>query len=208
MRLSLPSEPNIEKLRKQAKQLLKAHKSRDPSSYETLKLLNRFARSTEREVLESAITLHQAQIAIAKAYGFENWNKLKMHVESKGLSTKLPDATGKENAALMKRRIGKMDRNKIKAQIIFFEKLGCMLMSQVAILDAFRILRDEAIDDDLKTSINDILTGVASGKSMNECMDKSIYSPFVRTMIEVGETKGNLDVAAERIARCLEKEIL
>ena len=58
-RRSLPPRPNLEYLKKQAKELL-----------------------AERLPREPAWTLSDAQHALAREYGFESWPKLKAHVEA------------------------------------------------------------------------------------------------------------------------------
>ena len=68
---SLPARPSLTQLQKQAKELLRALKVRDPDA-----------------------KLADAQFAIAKEYGFDSWAKLKHHVETiqapGGLSSRPP----------------------------------------------------------------------------------------------------------------------
>jgi hypothetical protein len=59
MSRSLPSHPNLEHLKKQAKDLLNALKQQNPSA-----------------------RLADAQYALAREYGFASWPKLKVYVES------------------------------------------------------------------------------------------------------------------------------
>jgi hypothetical protein len=66
MSRQLPSHPNLEHLKKQAKELLRELQPRDP-----------------------ALKLADAQHAIAREYGFASWPKLKAHVES--LSAAVPE---------------------------------------------------------------------------------------------------------------------
>jgi ankyrin repeat protein len=69
----LPARPNLEHLKKQARQLLRGILQADPSSS------NRFheARVT---LSASAARLAQAQLVIAREYGFDSWAKLKAQV--------------------------------------------------------------------------------------------------------------------------------
>ena len=78
----LPPKPNLEKLKKQAKALLRAHKSGDVSVCRTFRLVHRFKRLTEKEILLLPVTLNDCQFALALSYGFRNWNELKIHVGS------------------------------------------------------------------------------------------------------------------------------
>jgi len=90
MSLSLPDRPNIQQLKKQAKDLLKAHKKGDTSVCEVLSRMHRFSESTEQEILGSSVSLQETQYALALAYGFEDWNALKAHVESSRSASEIP----------------------------------------------------------------------------------------------------------------------
>jgi ankyrin repeat protein len=75
MKRELPSLPNLEQLRIQAKELLKAHKFHDPDA------IQRIQESHPRGIREGSLRLSDAQLVIAREYGFESWPKLKAHVE-------------------------------------------------------------------------------------------------------------------------------
>ena len=68
--LPLPSRPNLEYYRKQAKSLLKTYKSGEP--------LDDFVRKT----LTAKGTLASAQFVIARRHGFESWPKFSKHIEA------------------------------------------------------------------------------------------------------------------------------
>jgi hypothetical protein len=80
MSLSLPDRPNLEQLRKQAKDLLKAHKQGDASACRILRHLGRFAAASDQDVLKAKVTLSEAQQALAREYGFKNWAALVRYV--------------------------------------------------------------------------------------------------------------------------------
>ena len=82
MSRSLPAKPSLENLKKQAKDLLKAHKKGDADACKTLRLLHRFAKTSDEDTLAADVALHEAQYALAMDYGFENWAELKAFVES------------------------------------------------------------------------------------------------------------------------------
>ena len=82
MSQSLPPHPTIEALKKQAKQLLAAHKSGAAAVCETLRLLKRFAEAADAEILSAKVPLTDAQFALAMDYGFDSWAALKRHVEA------------------------------------------------------------------------------------------------------------------------------
>jgi len=74
--LSLPARPSLEQLRKRAKELLKGYRADDPSA------VARFQSHRPRGILEKGVTLADAQLVLARDYGFPSWAKLKHHVES------------------------------------------------------------------------------------------------------------------------------
>jgi ankyrin repeat protein len=73
MSSQLPDRPNLEHLKAQAKDLLKAHRNGDPDA---LAVFTEFVPSHP-----GTPALHDAQSAIARQYGFPSWAKLSDHVE-------------------------------------------------------------------------------------------------------------------------------
>ena len=63
---TLPPNPNLDQLRRQAKELFRAAKSGDPDATRRL-----------QDVSERSSTLAVAQRAIALEYGFPSWARLK-----------------------------------------------------------------------------------------------------------------------------------
>jgi ankyrin repeat protein len=70
----LPPQPNLDQLRKQAKDLLEQYRAGDPTAV---------AEVRQFEWRADAITfaLHDAQRVLARAYGFESWSRLKAFVD-------------------------------------------------------------------------------------------------------------------------------
>lgn len=83
MTRSMPKRPSLENLKKQAKTLLKSHSSRDASVCALLRQLHRFARLSDEQILDSSLTLAEAQYALAMDYGFASWAALKEAVEGR-----------------------------------------------------------------------------------------------------------------------------
>jgi len=73
MSKQLPARPSLEHLKKQAKDLLSALEGADPSAIETVR---RYFPS------QHSVGLNDAQLVVAREYGFESWPKLKDHVEA------------------------------------------------------------------------------------------------------------------------------
>jgi len=83
MSKTLPSRPNLEQLKNQAKDLLKAHKSGDVESLKRFRDSHpNFSSASEKEISAATFSLSDAQWIIAREYGFASWPKLKAHLES------------------------------------------------------------------------------------------------------------------------------
>jgi hypothetical protein len=80
MTRSLSPRPNLGQIKKQAKELLKAHGANDRSACQALRLLHRFQGSNDQEILAAAVTLRDTQLALALKHGFQDWPDLKAHV--------------------------------------------------------------------------------------------------------------------------------
>lgn len=80
MSRSLPERPNLEQLRKQAKDLLKAQRQGDASVCPVLRRLSRFAGASDEDVLKARLSLAEAQLALAREYGFKSWAALMRRV--------------------------------------------------------------------------------------------------------------------------------
>ena len=83
MTRSLPTAPNLEHLKKQAKDLQKSHRNGNPECCEVLKLLHQFSELSEEEIISSNLSLNEAQLALALDYGFKSWGDLKKYVLDK-----------------------------------------------------------------------------------------------------------------------------
>ena len=78
----LPSNPNLDHLRYQAKDLLSAHAARDPQVAQRIREFHpRFHRATDAAIFITNLSLADAQLTIARERGFENWARLKRHIE-------------------------------------------------------------------------------------------------------------------------------
>ena len=80
MTKSLPTTPNLEHLKKQAKDLRKSYKNKHFECCEVLKLLNQFKGMSNDEIFNSKLSLSEAQFALALDYGFNSWGDLKKYV--------------------------------------------------------------------------------------------------------------------------------
>lgn len=86
----LPSNPNLAHLKYQAKDLLKERAAHTPDLAQRFREFHpRFRRSTDPEIFAARIRLSDAQLIIAREYGFPSWARLKRHIERPTLSDRL-----------------------------------------------------------------------------------------------------------------------
>ena len=86
----LPSNPNLNHLKYQAKDLLKERTARTPGVAQRIREFHpRFRRATDAEIFDAQLSLSDAQVTIAREYGFPSWARLKWHIEKPTLSDRL-----------------------------------------------------------------------------------------------------------------------
>ena len=86
----LPSNPSLDHLKYQAKDLRKAHAARNAEAAQRLREFHpRFSRATDAEIFDTHLSLGDAQLAIARESGFPSWARLKRHIEKPTLSDHL-----------------------------------------------------------------------------------------------------------------------
>lgn len=78
----LPSHPDLNHLKYQAKDMLKGHAARDLAVAQRIREFHpRLAGATDAEIFDAPLTLSQAHLTIARERGFPSWARLKAHVE-------------------------------------------------------------------------------------------------------------------------------
>jgi hypothetical protein len=105
---TLPNRPNLDQLKRQAKELLKAYRSGDRDARQLFErqLGSAIFRAIEepgarRPVLADALTV------LAREYGFASWPKLKQHVESLAVETPVPSASAERAARKLARKLAR-----------------------------------------------------------------------------------------------------
>lgn len=79
----LPEAPNLEQLRKMAKDLVRSVRNGDHAAAQRVQQhLPRAGSLTLEQILVSPVTLTEAQHVLAREHGFPSWPRLKAHVES------------------------------------------------------------------------------------------------------------------------------
>jgi hypothetical protein len=86
----LPSNPNLDHLKYQAKDLLRDHAGRNPGVAQRIREFHpRFNRDADAEIFDAKLSLADAQLTIARERGFPSWTRLKRHIEKPTLSDRL-----------------------------------------------------------------------------------------------------------------------
>jgi hypothetical protein len=86
----LPSNPNLQHLKYQAKDLLKSHAALDPAAAQMLREFHpRTREATDDEIFRANFRLSDAQLTIAREAGFPSWARLKRHIEKPTLADRL-----------------------------------------------------------------------------------------------------------------------
>jgi Lon protease-like protein len=114
MRRDLPPRPHIDHLKKQAKDLLEAHKRGDPSALARIReAVPAFTGRSDTEIAQAAFALHDAQSAIAREYGFASWRQLRTEVAA----AKTADTFSEANLRAIWQRIAPPGAAAISAQV-------------------------------------------------------------------------------------------
>jgi hypothetical protein len=86
----LPSNPNLDHLKYQARDLLKGLRLRDLAVAQRIREFHpHFTGVTDDAIFSSAFSLGSAQLTIAREHGFPSWPRLKAHIQEPTLSNRL-----------------------------------------------------------------------------------------------------------------------
>jgi ankyrin repeat protein len=84
----LPSHPDLDHLKHQAKDLLKGHAARNLAVAQRIREFHpHFKDANDAEIFSADFKLGSAQLTIAREHGFASWARLKAHVENTPLSS-------------------------------------------------------------------------------------------------------------------------
>ena len=86
----LPPNPNLDHLKNQAKDLLKAHAACTPEIAQRIREFHpRFHRAADAEICSTHFKLSDAQLTIARESGFPSWTKMKQRIEKPTLADRI-----------------------------------------------------------------------------------------------------------------------
>ena len=144
MSKQLPARPHLEQLRKQAKVLLKSHKAADPHVLRLIQELHPRWKDAAA-VRDATLLLADAQLVVAREYGFESWAKLKAEVLRRSPAGAEADAF-RDDAKALRDAAGRGD-----------------LAQMTALLDAHPEIIDDAGDEGVRTALHRAVFGAQEG---------------------------------------------
>jgi ankyrin repeat protein len=103
-----PERPNLEQLKRQAKDLLRAAQEKDPTAVTRFRALPAFALKTDAELAALEFALHEAQAVIAREHGLPSWQALRERVEE--LSLQYDEAVAAFIKGSLEQRLGRAER--------------------------------------------------------------------------------------------------
>lgn len=113
----LPPDPNLDQLKHQAKDLHASAAARDERALQRMRdYLPRLAAAPYAAVRDERFTLAEAQLVVAREYGFRSWPRLVEHVRGTHGNTQAPAAAGLDAttsaffAAVRARDVAAIDR--------------------------------------------------------------------------------------------------
>jgi len=144
MSKSLPSRPNLEQLKNQAKDLLKSVHSADVEALERIRASHPdYSNASDDKMRAARFLLTDAQLVVAREYGFPTWPKLKERVESIVIETSDPAELFKrafknDDAVLFRKLLGRFPEMKAKVNdpIAAFDSPAIIHVRSPEMLDA------------------------------------------------------------------------
>ena len=95
----LPSRPSFELLKKQAKELRRAFAAGQSAACERIQISHPdYTHASMEEITQADLSLRDAQLIIAREYGFDNWDDLKKKVYPKATTSSAPTIEELETA--------------------------------------------------------------------------------------------------------------
>jgi len=104
----LPECPNLEQLKKQAKDLLASARKKEITALARFRALPSLAQKGDAELAALNFALHDAQSAVAREHGFASWNALRERVEE--LTLKFDEAVAEFARGSIDRRLARAQR--------------------------------------------------------------------------------------------------
>ena len=88
-------------------------------------------------------------------------------------------------------------------------QLGAFVRAGLPLIEAVRILGQEAKNRTVRTAMVDIEEGLRGGERLSDCLDRHprVFPEYYRGIMRSAELTGNLDVVLEQLAKYLERDL-
>jgi type IV pilus assembly protein PilC len=88
-------------------------------------------------------------------------------------------------------------------------QLGAFISAGLPLVDAVRLIADEASNSHLKRVMHEVEVGLRGGDTLSECFDRhpKIFPEFYRGILRSAELTGRLDTVLAQLAGYLEKDL-
>lgn len=210
---SLPARPSLDQLKRQAYELQRQHRDRKLAAAARFVANHpRLARLTAHDALDERITLADAQLVVAREYGFPSWAALKHQVEAGDRIAKLTPHPQFDEAvaALAAGDLPRLDalltrhpelvRARTNLEPPFGYFAGATLLHHVAwnpsrrepvppnIVDVARLLIDRGADVDALTLGRSAGTTMGLIVTSAQASDANVSGPLIQLLVDRGAT--------------------
>lgn len=126
-------------------------------------------------------------------------------LQRRGLYISSIEAAGE--GSIWETRISFLESVSNKEIVVTSRQIATLFNAQVSALKVFQMLAEEAENELLKDTLNDIGREIEGGSSIADAMEKhgDIFSPFYISMVRAGEESGQLDDTFEYLADYLDR---
>jgi hypothetical protein len=147
----LPANADLRQLKNRAKDLVKAHTARAPELAHRLRqALPEWSDLPDEQVFEASFALKNAQRAIAREYGFDQWADLKRHIEFRSDAESAGDLYSRANsgAGLRTFRRGRSEANQLlrafrKGDVQAIDRVRAAVRASLHVRKALPVNADE-----------------------------------------------------------------
>jgi type IV pilus assembly protein PilC len=100
---------------------------------------------------------------------------------------------------------------RVKRELVMHlsRQLGAFISAGLPLVDAVRLIAEEASNSHLKRVMNEVEVGLRGGDTLSDCFDRhpKIFPEFYRGILRSAELTGQLDTVLAQLASYLEKDL-
>src|SRR3954451_18306887 len=100
---------------------------------------------------------------------------------------------------------------RVKRELVMHlsRQLGAFISAGLPLVDAVRLIAEEASNSQLKRVMNEVEVGLRGGDTLSDCFDRhpKIFPEFYRGILRSAELTGQLDTVLAQLALYLEKDL-